>query len=185
MFLNNNKGYTLAELLVSASIIALMSTVAVANYGNYGKAKKLQMAAQVLASDVRIAQSYAMSQKRFAGTIPPGGWGIYASRLNPNNTSYIIFADTGAPNRDYDVGEEMRTVNFTDGVTISNIQIDGNPRNGTVIIFEPPGPVTWICRLPNPCPAVRDGNAVDITLSMAGGATRTVRINAFGLVDVN
>lgn len=184
MFLNNNQGYTLLELLVSASIIAIMSAVAVANYADYGQTKSLQMAAQVLASDIRTAQSYTLSQKRFGGSIPPGGWGIYASRLNPNNTSYVIFADTGAPNRDYDPGEEIRIVNLTDGVIIDNIQIDGANRNGTVVIFEPPTPITWICRLPNPCPVSRDGDVVDIRLS-AGGGTRTVRVNAFGLVDIN
>ncbi|OGF26725.1 hypothetical protein A2303_06430 [Candidatus Falkowbacteria bacterium RIFOXYB2_FULL_47_14] len=188
--INNNQGYTLIELLVTASIMALMSAVAVANYKDYGHSRKLQMAAQVLASDIRMAASYSLSQKKFTALPPRGGWGIYVRRQNPNNIFYILFADSVVPaDHRYDGAEFFRQIDLEDGVVIDNIIFHnslgaGSNVNSASITFEPPHPVVWICDQSGACNAANRGSELEIVLSL-GSDARTVKVNASGMVDID
>jgi Tfp pilus assembly protein FimT len=166
----NNFGFTLVELLVSLSIIIMMTTLFLANYHSSNERSKLSSASQQMASDIRLAQSYALGSKKFNGAIPPGGWGVY---FNETNTSYIIFADNDG-GKDYDdPGEKFSEIDLPANVTISSIDV----ANDVDIVFLPPDPEVFFNGLT--APAV---NSVQIELS-DGETVKTVEVNYLGLVD--
>ena len=55
-------GYTILELIVVFAIIAILSTIAIAAFVNYGKAQSLQTSASELTSMLNLARSRSLSQ---------------------------------------------------------------------------------------------------------------------------
>lgn len=156
-------GFTAVEILVSAFIIALISGLLLVNYHSTNKRSELIMAAQKLASDIRLAQSYALGSKEFNGNVPAGGWGI--SFYN-NASYYYFFADDGDFN--YEAGEKFKTVNLPEGIKSFSLPDKD-------IVFSPPNPITYI-----------NGNAnSNATIRLNDGETdKSIEINSLGLVDV-
>jgi prepilin-type N-terminal cleavage/methylation domain-containing protein len=179
-------GFTLMELLVSMSIIVIVSGIFLANFHYGNQQGKVNMAAQKLASDIRLAQSYALGLKDFNGSPPDGGWGIMFKA--PAQPYYILYADMNANHHiSSESSEELKPyINFPEGIVIDTIIIDSNSRNFAYLTFEPPDPVVWICRNPATCnqdPSY--GKELEIILTNSSGAnTASVIINSFGLVDV-
>lgn len=74
------EGFTLPELLVSIAVMAVLSTLALADFhrGQYGN--DLQASAQELVSAIRSVQSMAMAGlvtiHNTVPTVPPGGYGV-------------------------------------------------------------------------------------------------------------
>ena len=58
-------GFTLIELMVSVSIVALVSGIFLVNYHSANKQSELSMSAQKLVSDIRLAQSYSLGSKEY------------------------------------------------------------------------------------------------------------------------
>ena len=174
-------GFTLIELIVSVSIIALVSGVFLANYHSTNKQSELTMVAQKLASDIRLAQSYSLGSKEYDSSVPSGGWGAHFDKVSSPG-SYKIFADSNG-NMEYDVGEDDedkggQTVNLPAGVTISEIDA-GVSIDSVDITFLPPAPVT------NIWDGADNYSAVQIKLEREGESlTKTVAVNFFGLVEV-
>lgn len=190
-------GFTLVELIVSIAIIAIISTMALVNFKGHDKKTKVDLAAYKLASDIRRVQSFALSMKEFGGTTPanevPGrGWGMHFRKNDPNNIFYIVFADGNnvvTDNCKYDAtGELYETINIVDGVKIDDIKINeaGNPAT-VYVVFEPPNPLMYICKNTSSCTTAQcsGNNDVEIILSSADGSyPRTVKVNKFGLIEV-
>lgn len=193
--LNNQQGktgFTMMELLVSISIIVLISGIFLANFHYAEQQGKVNMAAQKLASDIRLMQSYALALKEFEtiSDFPEGGWGIFLTTIKPDDDSYYVYADHedgsgGNPDHEYDNGELFNQIALPAGVSIEGIRIDGTPRNTLHITFVPPDPTTWICRNASQCITESDGESVEITLENSSGSyTKKIYANIFGLVDV-
>jgi type II secretory pathway pseudopilin PulG len=170
--------FTLIEILVSMFIIVLMAGIVFANYRQGGQQFALQRSANKLAQDIRRAQQMAMSAAGCpagtgcAGLIPPG-YGIY---VNQGNTYYILYADTNPPegNGNYNGGDTtIETINFESGVSI----LSANPSSFS-INFKPPDPTINIRG------AAGDVNEGTITLSIASGASKTIKANKAGLIEI-
>ncbi len=168
-------GFTLIEMLVSIAILALLSTVIIANYRAGQRQVNVQNAANQLASDLRVAQNYTLSGKENAsGNFPTGGWGVH---LVNGNASYILFADNNG-NYTYDAGEEFKTLNLPNKTQISAIQINGSDTSPLDIVFEPPDPTTYI-------DGTKNNNDAEITLIETDSSkTKKVKVNCFGLIEV-
>jgi len=170
-------GFTLIELLVSTFIITLMSGIFIANYHSANSRSALTLAAQKLASDIRIAQSYSLGSLVFGvDNIPQGGWGLYAADLN---NSYIIFADDNG-NYNYDLGEENssqggKIINLPSGILIDSIIINSLPENYINLVFLPPDPIVYINS------EISKNAQIRLT---DGSSNKTVKVNFFGLVEV-
>lgn len=170
-------GFTLIEMIVSISIIALISGIFLANYHPADKRNNLGMAAQKLASDIRLAQNHALSQQEYGPADESYGWGVYFSSVQ--NTKYIIYIDSDN-NKQYntpfeDPNEKYREIVLPSGITVSLIDID----NHVSIHFVPPDPDTYFNGL-------QTNNQVVITLTEAStGASATITVNLLGLIDVN
>ncbi len=166
-----NAGFTFIELLASIFIIALISGIFLTNYHAGNRQSRLINAAQKLASDMRLAQNYALGLREFEGGFPPGGWGVH---FEQGNSNYIIFAD-GDNDQIYDSGEEFLTINLPDNITINSVA--ANPLD---IVFLPPDPTIYF----NAVNASVDVSTDIVLKDSQTGLTKTVKVNFLGLVDV-
>ena len=58
------RGFTLIELMVVISIIALLVGLSIAGYSNFNKTQTLQAAAKDLKNNLRLAQNKALAQEK-------------------------------------------------------------------------------------------------------------------------
>jgi prepilin-type N-terminal cleavage/methylation domain-containing protein len=182
----NKKGFTLIELIVTIGIIVFMSAFILANYRRAGDKTDLRAAAQKLMNDVKSAQSNALGLKKFNGNSPGGGWGV---RFHMEDSSYIIFSDYLAAG-DYgwytDSNEKYQEINFNNNIKIKGKpRLDGTQRNYLYVVFEPPDPKVHI-NGSNPPNGIQQSNANEavVTLENRRGDTIDIKINIFGLVDI-
>ena len=144
-------GYTLIELIVSISILTMITGLFLADYKSSNQKAVLNAAADQLASDLRLAQSYALGAKKNeknGNNVPAGGWGIRLSSINPNNEFYLLFADSGQNPKpqEYDNSDSIyRQIDFPKNKTGSPLVIIDsmsdfvNPQNDNSIVFLPFG----------------------------------------------
>lgn len=177
------QGYSLLELIVSISIIALLTGLFVANYHGANKRTDLTMAAQLLVTDFRYAQANALGLIKYDGEVPAGGWGLRVSSGNTERQGYTIFAD-GDDDQVYDPGEGTenlggREVKFSPNIYIESISLDSGENSVADVTFLPPDPITRIKS------GTATGTVLDIRLKeQVNNTTKTVRVNFLGLVEV-
>ncbi len=89
----NQLGFTLIELVVTMAIMALITTVTLANHSKFGGQVMLRNLAYEMALIIREAQAYGVSVRKADNiTDFESGYGIH---FNANNTTqYVMFADT-------------------------------------------------------------------------------------------
>lgn len=169
-------GYTLIEVLLVLTIMAVISSVVLANYHTAGQRGNLVMAARQLANHIRQMQNFALSGRAENCANDVCAWGVFLDQNN--NFYYRMFEDL---NNDelYDNNEIWNNdVLLPAGVTISGIVGLAGP-NRANITFTAPDPDIEICSNAGLC----GYNLVEIILSNSEG-NRSVFVNKFGLVDV-
>lgn len=177
------------------AIIVILSSITLVNFRGHDRQNKVDLAAYKLASDIRKVQSYALSLKEFdiggSTEVPDRGWGMYFRKNNPNNIFYIVFADgdnVDTDNCKYDNASELLNpiIDIIDGVEISSLKVNGGNTVVLNMIFEPPNPIIYLCKNTASCvgPQCNYKNAEIILSDSSGAYTRTVKVNKFGLVDV-
>lgn len=180
-----NKAFTLIEILVVIVIIISLTALISPNYKVTQTQLALLRSAQKLSHDLRRAEAMAMSAKEIGKGIvpagqefyPTGGYGIYLILTSPGN--YILFADCDN-NKTYTTGnvcgptgykfpELIETISLESGVTLSSFSTT-SPLN---IAFSAPDPTVTI---------TPTSSQVTITL-IANSRTKTVEVNAAGLIS--
>jgi len=186
--IKNNRGFTLAELMVSVAVIVIVSAMTLVNFRSSSDNNKSIMAAQKLASDIRMVQGWALSLKDFNGSSPDGGWGV---RFLKNESSYIIFADIDESKK-YRASEDStpnnenyRVVKILNDIKINTLRFNGTTnRNYGYIVFIPPEPKTEIGGSPNESnDNLQTESANTIEIELEGGTKVTV--NKYGMVDID
>jgi prepilin-type N-terminal cleavage/methylation domain-containing protein len=181
--IDNNRGFSLVELVISVAIISLLTTIFLANYHSINERTDLAMTAQTLVSDIRFAQANALGLIKYGDDIHEGGWGVFMSS-NPDERRYMMFADIdSSKDASSDESEQIfgaKTVNLPEKISIDSIYLDsGAPVSDVNIIFSPPDPLTYIVT------NFGETQAINIRLKEAiNNTTKTVRINFLGLVEV-
>ncbi len=99
---NLNSGFTLIEMIVVISIVAIIATITLFQFGASRKGVSLETTAEEIAFSLRKAQSMALAVRSTGGTILPvyqNGFGIHFE-LGPDmgtqsasERSYILFTD--------------------------------------------------------------------------------------------
>ena len=178
-----NLGFSLIELIVSISIITLLTAIFLANYHTINQRTDLTMAAQVMVTDIRMAQANSLGLIQYNGEVPLGGWGVFVSGYADDN-SYAIFADVDGTQ---DASGDESATQFGAKIVVlpRNITIDSlTTQNNQVvqkanIIFLPPDPLTYIIT------DLGTTTALNIRLKESlNNTTKTVRVNFLGLVEV-
>ncbi len=168
IFMNSKKGFTLIEILVVIFIVGLLSAVVFSNFRQGEKEYSLNANAQGLISELRKAQSMAMSG---AGVSSGSyyGYGIHFSEDSAN--SYILFGDKDNDRR-YDSDELIKTITLSPLIRIK--ELTASPLD---VFFESPDPTTYFNANSSP------GVSVDIVLEIEGASkTKSVHINTSGLI---
>lgn len=194
-------GFTLIELVVSISIIALVTGIFLANYSSANRRSDLTMTAQKMVTDIRLAQNYGLGLSRYglsgSTNVPAGGWGVHFDLTNYGNTKYLIFADDDGDST-FDAGED--NVSYGAQVTSlpANIIIDSltvgtvvgtsvgfSTQTKSDITFLPPDPITTINSPNNYSEDPATNKQVDIILKdLKTNNIKTVRVNYLGLAEV-
>src|SRR5262249_30293499 len=101
-----NKGFTLAELLVSIAIMLLITTTILFNQKSYDDTTQIKNAAETLSLDIRQAQVYGLSVRETAvGTSDfSAGYGITTTKqaLTDTTKNYTLFIDRNPKNGYFD-----------------------------------------------------------------------------------
>lgn len=179
-FLRSQNGFLLIELMIVITIIGILSTVVILNFRSGGTRSALRQVTQQVVSDIRRAQSLAVSSTRAQSKttcgfgiyyVDPGVYGIY----NGPDSQVV---DCSAENKNYEVGRDDVFVGIS--VLDNNIEfISPFPD----IFFEPPDPKTYI----NNDSSV-SASPGQIVLRIVGGTCpqdcSTITITTAGLVEV-
>ena len=187
---NKENGFTLAEVLTVAFIIAIISLIAFTSYRQSGFQLALNRSASKLAQDLRMAEQMAMGASvcptgsPCAGQISPG----YGINLNLGNTNYGLYSDKNN-DQDYDPSgdDQIETLNLEKRIIIEKIYkfpIGGSSEEEAAefsINFKPPDPEVKLS-----CNGADLNDYVRIVLALESNPTitKTVRVNRFGLIEV-
>ncbi len=109
---NVNSGFTLIELIVVVVTMALLFGLGFANYRGFQKRQYFQAVSRMLKTDLRLAQSYALSGRKEATCIN-GIDGYIFRRISA--TSYQIEADCLVV-----ADSIIKTTNLSPGIQISS-----------------------------------------------------------------
>ena len=163
--LNCKKGFTLIELLVSVSIIGIILTVVLWNFGGFNEKLALSSAAQEMALSIRQTQTYGINVRESAVSSNQfsNAYGIYISSLTPS--SYVVYVDSNS-NNTYNAGTDVlvETVSLRNGMTISGVC-----NNGTSGCTTPSGGVGANITFLRPNPDARIYFTNSSGVNIAGG----------------
>ncbi|MDB5187705.1 MAG: hypothetical protein JWO50_225 [Candidatus Kaiserbacteria bacterium] len=117
------KGFTLIELLVVISIVAVISTIVLANNNLFKGTTVLQNLGYDIALSVRQAQVYGISVVRTSSGRFDVGYGMHFVSGGVSGTQYRMFSDSSTRNGVYDAGEDVVPSPFsiTGGYAITKI----------------------------------------------------------------
>lgn len=181
--MKKNQGFTVIELLVGIGIIVFISVILLANYKSSSRQINLNMAAQQIASEIRLAQGYALGLQEFQNNIPKGGWAVHFAA---GADRYTIFADLNGNGLvvEDSATEKMKDIILPEDLVLDNfsssdaINCPGALNQGT-IFFIPPDPRIVIKSDFGTC------NQIDIIArDINAGDTRNIDINFLGLIEV-
>lgn len=181
------KGFTLIEILVVISIIALLSVLTLSQYKTGQRSLALQRSAHKLAQDIRRAQEMAMSARELpGGGLPSGGYGVCFDKVaGPADYDIFIYADTTTPEERYDPGDQViENIVLEKEVKVKEVKIDSLSPNRLSVNFKPPDPKVKL-RGGVGDPVAYDETRIIICLKTDENKTRTIRVNKAGLIYVS
>lgn len=185
--LKNNSGFTLVEMMVSVAVIVIVSAMSLVSFRSTNNSASSSMAAQKLASDIRMTQGWALSLKDFNGASPEGGWGIYFSKTGGDEYKYSFFADKSdnhvcAANCG-NTTEKYKDVAFLNNIKIIDIKINSVSVNRLHLTFIPPEPEICICENQGDCNSGCSNTNSSVEIELDGG--NKIIVNKYGMVDVD
>ena len=192
------RGFVIIELLVSIGIIVLVTAIVLINYRSSGETFALERSTEKLAQEIRTVEQMAMSAKLIKEETaasgnefyPPGGFGIKIV----DSVTITIFPDCngdkrltpgvqcGPPGDKFEESKSdiTRNIELEPGVEI----VDASPPFLRHIIFKGPSPTVYFSTLNGTeFPLTPEYEEAIIGLS-SEGVIKTVKINRFGLVQV-
>ena len=182
-------GFSLIELVVSLSIIAMITVLFMSNYRNGNKRTDLVMTAQKIVADIHLAQNNALGLVKYNNMVPAGGWGV---AFDKSKNNYTIFADLDSPgtggymvyasSTEGSINYGARLTTISSGVYVSSLKIgsSGTSVNSTNVSFLPPDPKTNIYS------NGATSTVLEIQITELGDINnhKTIRVNFLGLAEV-
>ncbi|MGO9377493.1 MAG: Tfp pilus assembly protein FimT/FimU [Dissulfurispiraceae bacterium] len=163
---NSQHGFTLIEVMMVITMIAILATVAFPYYGGFLDNRNLKSAAEDIAGDI-----YLMSQSASAGSTAANTSGWYQITFTQATNSYqmVQCADTATPSCNSNSTIAIKSPSaFSSDITITGV----NFNNGNIIQMQPRG-------------IVNPASGGTITLQNGRQSTATISINLTGRAYVS
>lgn len=180
---SKEKGVTLVEILVVVFLIALFSSILVADFPKLKRQFALTRAVYKMSQDLRRAQDMGLSGQQIKD-VEVKGYGVYINLTSLGNKKYIIYADMDDDPK-YVAGTDsiIETIDFSQaeaGVVINRIENTKDNNQWVDINFKPPNPTVTITDL---LPGI---NRVQIIFAIesAPSKERIVSVNTSGLIEI-
>ena len=175
----SGRGYTLIELMVVITIIAIITAIVAANYHAGNRQVVLDMQVNEFAQDLRKMQEWSFAAHEVPVGYSPGrasmpGYGIYVAK---DSESYYLYTDNDNDKK-YSSGDTVQQTVYLD----SKLEITSCSPSPASINFIPPDPITVITdHLTNSTSTVQ----ASVTFQIKGASSkRTVVVNGAGLIYV-
>lgn len=180
-------GFTIIELIITMSVFALLSTVAIANFKNVDNSLVLRNVANQVALVIRKAQISGVSVMGIgtgASEVFPS-YGAYFNTASP--TTFILFADRNE-NKVYDASaspaELVQRYTLAQGYTIKSLI--GNQKTASPGSSANPLSITFT--RPNPEATIRGGatsySDAEVVLQSKAGSTKTIVVWRSGQISI-
>ncbi|MFC1663736.1 hypothetical protein ACFL0A_01275 [Patescibacteria group bacterium] len=168
---NNEKSFTIIELLVVMGLVVLLTSIILPDYRTGERQFALQESTHKLAQDLRKAQEQSMSMHQF--NCSSGKLKGYGIRFEQDRESYSFRArcENGEI---LDIEEE--NIFLGEGVKIKELKIDENSINSINIFFYPPDPEIDFGGTNNA--------VIILCLKNDFNNTKTISINKAGLIAI-
>lgn len=191
-------GFTLAEIMVTISIVSIIMTSVLFSYTTFSDKLALSSAAQEIAIVVRQAQTYGLTvrESSVAGGQFSYAYGVYFDFVS-DQTHYYLFVDTNSNNK-YDVGNgcgSSSTECVEQGTLRNNVLITSvcdattcppvvNVRKMNITFLRPNPDATIIFTDNGGTTLSGPSTTGKVTLTSRKGSTSTVTIESTGQVNV-
>ena len=178
------RGFTLFEMMVVITIMGILIVLFISRYQSGQDSTRLQLAAQQLISNIRLAQSMAISGVEPAVQSKVGGYAIMFNPHSPFDSfiSYSLYLNTATNDPIYGcpsgIWALQNTYEFPAGI---NVDITGmSCASGCpFIMYAPPEPRTCI----DNGTAWQQDN-MTITLKSTSGKSMKVFVDRYGKVEI-
>jgi type II secretory pathway pseudopilin PulG len=183
----NNRGFSITEMLVIIALITVISGVVLINFRGLNEGVALNRAAREMALNFRRAQNMALAVTyvNFGGSrLVPGATGLRFQTCPPATAclKYWLFGDLGNPRNDLYNSVPPPDEKIGNDITLEHrIKIsDITVYNGTVAVAIPAGIVHVLFLAPEAVVRITRNNGtilgdrIDITLQTLNGQTRKV-----------
>ncbi len=150
--LKKQGGFTMIDLIVSASIVAILSAMVIANYKGSDQKIILDNETERLSSIIRQANINALIGQTVNGVRPPGGFGVHIEKCvhsaTPASCNYILFADQDQDYKlsssddiiqtikTFDLGVEFNRISSSSEGDVSSLDIVFVPPHGTMYFYD-------------------------------------------------
>lgn len=183
---DNEFGFTLIELLVGIGIITMLFALYAINYKDTNARNQLNVAAQEMVSNIRVAQNNSLQGKFYNSAPAAGGWGVDFDLSQPDR--YIVFADTNQ-NHSLDAGEAdaglgALPIYLPSAIKLFKLQ-EKFPLEDTArldAVFLPPDPYVYVNS--NDYMTEPGLQGVIWLRDDRSGQIKKININFFGLIEV-
>ncbi|HAI62801.1 MAG: Type IV pilus transmembrane protein FimT [candidate division WWE3 bacterium GW2011_GWF2_41_45] len=119
-----NKGFTLVELMIVVSILAIVSGIMIPSFSSYTRNQTLKQAQENLKSDLRSLQNRALTgtgSDMLLNGLPAKYWAVSYSSTPGYNTTYSFYlTSTGVCSTTDPASSIQQTVTLPANVTISS-----------------------------------------------------------------
>jgi len=192
------KGFTLAEIMITLSIVTVIMTTVLFSYSVFSDKLALSSAAQEIAITIRQAQTYGLTVREaaVAGGNFNSAYGVYFD-IGSDQTHYYLFVDTNS-NSKYDVGNgcgSASTECVQQGTIRSNVLMtnvcDGsacppvvNVKKMNVTFLRPNPDATIIFTDSSGNTLAGPSSTGKVVLTSPKGNTSTITIESTGQVNV-
>lgn len=178
-------GFTLIELMVVVSLVAVINGVILVRLPEISKIIGLRRTTNSISLIIREAQSNALSVHKFAEQFP--GFGVHVTSKSDENKKIILFADLGdLPDGKYEEGEIFQEYQITTGDIISKLCAGSENNcisaNSVDIVYDRSRPFSKITS----DSTSRDNTFTEITIQSprkGSGDTKKIKIWSSGLIE--
>src|SRR3989344_2577283 len=184
-------GFTTIELLVTAAIFALISSIVLVNNSRFNSSLLLGNLAYDIALSVREAQTYGLNVRGAAtggGTIFTAGYGVTFRGAMPSR--YEFFADLDG-DKVNDLGNELlRYYDLRGNYQLGDICGIGAEEKRYCTSDDSIDGLSIVVTRPNPDAVIRSLDGVvtyasaEVTLMSPQGTTRTVTVGSTGQISI-